>query len=93
MVDETALQGECELLFENYSRNDVHFDIDFYDEEKMLSLMNNDAPYEVKLKGKERKRIRIETNIDVSQMENQIDVGQTNLVNIIMKSGEKSRKL
>ena len=35
--------------------------------------MNNDAPYEVKLRGHERKIVKIRRNIDVSNMENHID--------------------
>ena len=99
MIDETTLRGECELPFENYSRNDVQFTIEFYekyyfeDDVQMVSLMNNNAPYEVKLKGNERKTVKIESNIDVSNMENHIESGGSTFVNIIIKSGEKVRKL
>ena len=99
MINETTLLGECELPFENYSRNDVHFSIEFYekyyfeDDVQMVSLMNNAAPYEVKLKGHERKTVKIKRNIDVSNMENHIEGGDASSVNIIIKSGEKSRRL
>ncbi|MEY9978986.1 hypothetical protein [Lysinibacillus sp. RC79] len=99
MKNETTLHGVCELPFENYSRNSNQFTIEFYerypfeDDVRMESLMNNDAPYEVRLRGKERKRVMIETDIDVSQMENHIDGGQASSVTIIIKSGEKTRKL
>ncbi|MFE3577336.1 hypothetical protein [Lysinibacillus sp. NPDC059133] len=89
----------CELPFENYSRTSNQFTIEFYerypfeDDVRIVTLMNNDAPYEVKLRGKERKRVIIETDIDVSQMENHIDGGQANYVTIIIKSGEITRKL
>ncbi len=59
----------------------------------MVSLMNNNDPYEVKLKGNERKTVKIESNIDVSNMENHIEQGSSTGVNIIIKSGEKIRKL
>ncbi|WP_339217014.1 hypothetical protein [Ornithinibacillus sp. FSL M8-0202] len=55
--------------------------------------MNNNDPYEVKLKGNERKTVKIESNIDVSNMENHIEQGSSTGVNIIIKSGEKIRKL
>ncbi|CAI9392335.1 hypothetical protein MHI39_01220 [Heyndrickxia sp. FSL K6-6286] len=99
MIGETTLRGECELPFENYSRNDVQFTIEFYekyyfeDDVLMVSLMNNNDPYEVKLKGNERKTVKIESNIDVSNMENHIEQGSSTGVNIIIKSGEKIRKL
>ena len=57
------------------------------------SLMNNNAPYEVKLKGNERKTVKIESNIDISNMENHIESGGSTFVNIAIKSGEKVRKL
>ena len=99
MIDETTLQGECELPFENHNRNDVQFTIEFYekyyfeDDVQMVSLMNNNAPYEVKLKGNERKTVKIKSEIDVSNIENHIESGSSTGVNIIIKSGEKVRKL
>lgn len=99
MKNETTLHGVCELPFENYSRHSNQFTIEFYkhypleDDVRMVSLMNNDAPYEVRLRGKERKRVIIETDIDVSQMENHIEGGQASSVTIIIKSGERTRKL
>lgn len=99
MIDETTLRGKCELPFENHSRNDVQFTIEFYekyyfeDDVQIVSLMNNNAPYEVKLKGNERKTVKIEADIDVSNMENHIEGGSSAGVNIIIQSGEKVRKL
>lgn len=99
MVDESTLRGECELPFENHSRNDVQFTIEFYekyqfeDDVRMVSLMNNNAPYVVKLKGNERKTVKIESNIDVSNIENHVENGGSTGVNIIIKAGEKIRKL
>ena len=98
-TNETTLHGVCELPFKNYSKNDVQFTIEFYkrysfeDEIPMVSLMNNNAPYRVKLGGNGTKRVIIETNIDISKMENQIDGGEATDVNIIIKSGRSSRKL
>jgi hypothetical protein len=99
MVDETTLRGEYELPFESYSRNDVQFTIEFFekyyfeDDVRMVSLMNNNAPYMVKLKGNERKTVIIESNIDVSNIENHVEQGSSTGVNIIIKFGEKIRKL
>jgi hypothetical protein len=99
MKDETTLHGVCELFFENYNRGNTQFNVEFYEhypfesDLKALSLMNNDAPYEVTLSGRERKRVIIETDIDVSQMENHADGAHAREVTIIIKSGEKIRKL
>ncbi|MFU2016561.1 hypothetical protein ACM6Q7_16145 [Peribacillus butanolivorans] len=97
MTNETTLHGECELPFENYSRDDAQFTIEFFDEHeddvKTISLMNTDSPYEVSLSGKERKRVKIDTDIDVSQMESHIESGDLWNMNIIIKSGERIRKL
>ncbi|MGG1676081.1 hypothetical protein ACIFOT_10085 [Neobacillus sp. NRS-1170] len=99
MTNKTILHGECELPFENYSKNDVQFTIEFYeeyafeDDVRILSLMNNNAPYKVKLGGKERRRVKIETNIDVSMIDHHIESGEAAEVNIIIKSVKNSRKL
>jgi len=99
MKNETTLHGVCELPFENYGKNNTQFNIEFYerysfeDDVRMVSLMNNGAPYEVRLIGKEIKRVIIETDIDVSQMENHIEQGEARFVTIIIKSGERTRRL
>lgn len=100
MMNEETLHGGCELPLKNNSRNDVQFFIEFYEPYKfehdmpMVSLMNYDAPYKVMIRGKESKLVKIKTNIDVSKMKKNIYGGEmTGGVNIIIKSGEKSRKL
>ncbi|WP_218830644.1 hypothetical protein, partial [Terribacillus saccharophilus] len=99
MVSESTLSGECKLSFENYSSKDVQFTLEFHedfyfeDDVPMVALMNNKAPYEVDLGGKEKKIINLKTEIDVSNMENHIEGGSASGVNVIIKSGEKMRKL
>lgn len=99
MMNETTLHGECELPFENYSKEDVQFTLEFYEEDfleddvRMVSLMNNSSPYEVDLKGNERKNVRIESYIDVSNIENHVENGTSTYISIIIKSGEKIRNL
>jgi hypothetical protein len=99
LKNETTMHGVCELFFENYNRGNTQFTVEFYEhypfegDLKVLSLMNNEAPYEVTLSGRERKRVIIETDIDVSQMENHVDSAHASEVTIIIKSGEKMRKL
>lgn len=95
MADDKTLHGECVLPFENYSSKPISFTIEFYDkyEDEFITLMNVNAPYTVKLEGKESNRVKIEADIDVSKMKSHIDSGNANGVNIIIKSGGKSRKL
>ncbi|SEN94839.1 hypothetical protein [Terribacillus saccharophilus] len=99
MISESTLSGECELSFENYSSKDVQFTLEFHedyyfeDDVPMVALMNNKAPYEVDLSGKEKKIVKLKTEIDVSNMENHIEGGSASGVNVIIKSGEKMRKL
>lgn len=99
MINETTLHGESELPFENYSKEDVQFTLEFYNEDfleddiRMVSLMNNNSPYEVNLKGNERKTVRIESKIDVSNIEDHVENGSSSYINIIIKSGEKIRNL
>ncbi|MCH6268965.1 hypothetical protein [Neobacillus citreus] len=95
IAGEKTLHGECVLPFENYSSKPVGFTIEFYDtyDDEFLTLMNVNAPYTVKLDGKESNRVEIEADIDVSKMKNHIDSADVNGVNIIIKSGGKSRKL
>lgn len=99
MTNKTILHGECELPFENYSQDVVQFSIEFYekyaneDDVPIVSLMNNNAPYKVRLNGKESRRVKIETNINISKMLHHIESAGANGVNIIIKSGKNKRKL
>ncbi|MBS4197353.1 hypothetical protein [Lederbergia citri] len=99
MLDERTLHGECELPFENYSNKDVQFTVEFYrkyfieDDVLMETLLNVHAPYEVKLRGNERKNVKIESDIDVSNLENYVENGGSNGVSINIKAKGKIRKL
>ncbi|MBX9975028.1 hypothetical protein [Cytobacillus firmus] len=99
MLSEETLQGICELPFENYSNDEVSFTIGFYDrylteeDVQMLSLMNSGESINVKLLPNEAKVVRIEKEIDVSQIKNHVESGEAAYVSIIIKSGDKNRKL
>lgn len=51
----------------------------------MVSLMNNNGPFEVKLEENERKTMKVESNIDVSNIENHVENGSSTEVNITIK--------
>ncbi|WP_335376054.1 hypothetical protein [Bacillus sp. JJ1122] len=59
----------------------------------MMTLLNHNRPYEVFLHGKEKRTIKIEAEIDVSQMESHVENEEASIVNLMIKSGQKIRKL
>lgn len=99
MVDDFTLKGSCLLPLQNLSSDEVTFNIEFYesywyeDAVRMVSLMNEDAPYEVTLKGNEKKWVRVEALIDVTEIENHIEKGTVSGVHIIIDGGVEKRKL
>lgn len=99
MVDDFTLKGSCRLPLQNLSSDEVTFNIEFYesywyeDAVRMVSLMNEDAPYEVTLKGNEKKWVRVEALIDVTEIVNHIEKGTVSGVHIIIDGGVDKRKL
>lgn len=99
MIDDHTLQGICNLQFENHSKKDSSFSVEFYDkysglnDEGLASTMNKAGPYEITLKGKGRKQVQIEANIDVSEMKTHFESGDESGMNIILQSERKTRKL
>lgn len=99
MIDDKTLHGECAVPLINYSNDEVRFTIEFYEEYffehdiQMVALMNTNGPYKVRLNGHESNTVKIETDIDVSNIENHVQQGSATGVNIIIKSGGKTRKL
>ncbi|PWU69971.1 hypothetical protein [Gracilibacillus dipsosauri] len=90
-----TVHGECELSFINYSNHDVPFTVEFneYDDPPMVSLMNNNAPYKITLGANETKRIRLETDIDVSDIQNHVESGEAMGMDIIIRSKGKHRDI
>ncbi|MER2058383.1 MAG: hypothetical protein ABTA16_06135 [Niallia sp.] len=101
MIDDHTLQGICicNLQFENHSKKDSSFSVEFYDkysgpnDEGLASTMNKAGPYEITLKGKGLKQVQIEANIDVSEMKTHFESGDESGMNIILQSERKARKL
>ncbi|MCK6255418.1 hypothetical protein LCY76_02100 [Fictibacillus sp. KIGAM418] len=95
----TTLHAVCKLPLKNYSHKDVRFTVELRGKngdkgvKKMVTLLNANAPYDVFLRGKESKSIKIEKDIDVSHIKNHMEGGEFSSVNIIIKSGKKTRKL
>lgn len=98
-VNEHLFQGICELEFINHSNEDVQFTVAFeetmiFEEEHfMMSLMNVESPYTVHLKAKDKRRIQINTKVDVSHIKSPIMSGEMMIVPIEIIAEGESRKL
>jgi hypothetical protein len=70
MIGEFNMDGECELVFENKSEDEVYFTVTFYeknwykDEFPVVSLMNDKSPFEVRLPGNETKIVKLRKMIE-----------------------------
>lgn len=97
MVDQDTLSGICELTLENHSKKATTFSVAFHDEYedefKMVTLMNENGPYQIEMAGKEHKQVIIETQIDVSEMEYHIENGTASILSITIDAGDKERRL
>ncbi|MFA1819228.1 hypothetical protein ACDX78_03310 [Virgibacillus oceani] len=95
---ESQTVAECELILMNHSDNDVALSVEFANNfseeaEPMIDIVNHDAPYDVRLLGKERKTVTIHTKIDTSESENKIGGGHMQMMNIIIRSEGEERGL
>lgn len=99
MIQDDMLSGNCALQFKNHQNKDVQFQLEFQEERwheddpRMVEMMNNEAPYEITIQGKQEKTVYMNTLIDVSQVKNHIEGGQANDVDIIIRSRDKEREL
>lgn len=101
MVKEQVLEGICALPMKNWSNKKVEFQLEFLDpwrtdnpeDPEMVTLMNYNGPYNVKLTRKESKTVYIKAKIDVSKMKNHIEGGDAQGINIRITSGGKVREL
>ena len=97
-LDDKRMEVICDLPVENLSDNEVNFDIQFFNEtlfeekNKLVPLMNKDAPYHVSLQGHETNVVRIKTVLDVPRL-NGFSGGSSNQIHIEISQGEKMRLL
>ncbi|GLO64479.1 hypothetical protein [Oceanobacillus kimchii] len=59
----------------------------------MIKIVNNGAPYNLKLHKKESKHVEIYSTIDASKLEEAMDTGNMTMLNIKIESDGKERKL
>ncbi|MFV8829959.1 hypothetical protein [Alkalihalobacterium sp. APHAB7] len=81
----------------NHSKKEVQFTIELDDHHERglsfnLMVMNQKGVHEVTLKGKQKKVVKIVSEIDVSELDSYIS-GSSNSIGIILKSGRRSREL
>lgn len=95
-IDDVTLLGVCELIFKNNRNEPVTFSIEFYEEPDdipMVSLMNRASPYLVSLNAKEEQLVVFEAEIDVSGLENYVESGNAQWIQIIIEDNGKRREL
>lgn len=95
---DTTLVAECNLLLTNHSNSDVDLSLSFIDkysdvEHDMIKIINNGAPYHLKIRKNERKHVEIYTTIEMSQLEEAMGAGSMKMLNIRIESDGKERKL
>lgn len=99
MLNDKIMQVDCEFSFHNYSNDNITFNIDFYetytfeDDHRMVSLLNLIEPYEVTIKPKISDTVKVETEIDVSEIKTHVTNGSASHINLMIRSGDKLRKL
>ena len=97
-LDDKRLDVVCNLPLENLSDKEVKFDVRFFnasllgDQRKLIPLINSAGPFEVSLHGRETKVVRIQTEVDISQLQSYSDGGST-YVHIEIVQGNKMRQL
>jgi hypothetical protein len=99
MLNDKIMQVDCEFSFQNHSNDNVTFNIEFYetylfeDDYKMVTLLNLIEPYEVTVKPKYPDTVKVETEIDVSEIKNHVTNGSASHINLTIRSDDKLRKL
>ena len=82
-LDDKKMDVICDLPLENLSDKEVKFDVRFSnasllgDQRSLIPLINNAGPFDVSLQGRETKMVRIQTEVDISQLHSYSDGGST----------------
>ncbi|WP_335871530.1 hypothetical protein [Bacillus sp. 2205SS5-2] len=98
-INESMIQAECDLFFENHSGKDVFFSIDFNEEylyeenQQILELMNKIGTYSVRLEPNEFKVVNIESEIEIVNLEKIIYTGSARYIPLKIRSGKIVREL
>jgi hypothetical protein len=98
---EKGLNGKCELDLHNHSGEETKVEVEFIDsyfpsgedQSRKESVMNVNGPYVIKLGANEKRSIKFEELLDLSEIPKTIDSGSFSNVQIRLKDGEESRIL
>lgn len=91
------MNGECNLVLHNRSNEAVSFELEFIDsffredEVRMESLMNLAGPYRITIEANQEKSIHINELLDLSDVPNHIDSGESFGVHFKLIDKEKTR--
>lgn len=97
-LDDNRMEVICDLPLENLCDNEVDFDIRFSyvplfeEKQKLVPLMNEDAPYHVSLQGHETNVVRIQTELDAPRL-NGFNGGSSYQIHIEISQDNKMRRL
>lgn len=97
-LDDQRMDVMCDLPLENLSDKKVEFDIRFLnasllgDQRNLIPVINETGPFEVALQGRETKMVRIQTEVDISQLHSYSE-GDSTHVYIEIVQGNKVRRL
>jgi hypothetical protein len=97
-LDDQRMEVICDLPLENLSDDEVKFDIRFLnasllgDQRNLIPFINEAGPFEVSLQGRETKMVRIQSEVDISQLHSYSEGGSTH-VHIEIVQGNKLRRL
>lgn len=98
LIDQ-KMNGECNLVLHNRSNEAVSFELEFIDsffmedDVRMESLMNLAGPYRITIEANQKKAIRINELLDLSNVPSHIDAGESSGIHFKLTDNEKTRTL
>ncbi|MFG6149185.1 hypothetical protein [Halobacillus sp. B23F22_1] len=98
MIDSTTLETECELNFENHSQEEVDFELEFQPERyegfpvDVFTLLNKAGPHHISLEAGEKETIWVKEMFSLPSRTDHFG-GQSSLMDVNIKSGERERRL
>ncbi len=98
-VNEDLLNGECNFILHNRSKEAVSFELEFLDslfmedEVRMESLMNLGSPYSITIEANRKKSIQLKELLELTDVPKHIDGGSSMNIHIKLIDGEVARIL
>lgn len=98
LVDQ-KMNGECNLVLHNRSNEAVSFELEFIDsffmenDVRMESLMNLAGPHRITIEANQKKAIHINELLDLSDVPEHIDAGESSRIHFKLTDNEEARTL